>query len=126
LAAFAALCIFLTENLWRKLACRDRVHGEQACTEVLGRQAPFAVEPAQKIVGRKVLLPRVAIQAAGDQVAVRIAPGLHPRHDVVQAVGAAGSQAQTVKAHAAFARVDGLAQGGSSQFWRFNGAGRAS
>src|SRR5437899_7913771 len=37
------------ENLWAQLACREGLHGEQACAEVLGRQAPLAVELAQKI-----------------------------------------------------------------------------
>src|SRR6266581_383547 len=102
-------CILPVENLWPQLACRERLHGEQACAEVLGRQAPLAVEPAQKILGRKVLLPRVAIQAAGDQVAGRVASRLRDRHHMIQAVGPAGGPAQTVKAHASFARVDGLA-----------------
>jgi hypothetical protein len=35
---------------------------------------------------------------------------MHARHHVVQAVDPAGDGAQTVKAHAALARVDGLAQ----------------
>src|SRR3989442_2976179 len=108
-------CILLSGKPWPKLACREGLHGEQACAEVLGRQAPLAVEPAQKILSRKVLLPGVAIQAAGDQVAVRIASRLGDRHHMIQAVGPAGGPAQTVKAHATIARVDGLAQGRSSQ-----------
>src|SRR6266571_7789783 len=83
-------CILLTENLWPELASRERLHGEQACAEVLGRQAPLAVEPAQKILSRKVLLPGVAIQAAGDEVAVRVASRLRDRHHMIQAVGPAG------------------------------------
>ena len=100
--ASPAFCIVLAENLWRELACRERLHGEQALAEVLGRQAPLAVEPAQKIAGRKVLLPRVAIQAGGDQVAVGILARLGARHHMIQAVGPARRPAQTVKTHAAF------------------------
>src|SRR2546427_7616831 len=54
-----------------------------------------SVEPAQKILSRKVLLPGVAIQAAGDQVAVRIASRLRDRHHMIQAVGPAGGPARS-------------------------------
>ena len=60
------------ENLWPELACRERLHGEQACAEVLGRQSPLAEKLAQKIRGREVALPGVAVEAVGDQIAVKI------------------------------------------------------
>ena len=42
------------------------------CVEFRGRQAPQAVESAQKIPGRAVALARVAFDTAGNQVAVGI------------------------------------------------------
>jgi hypothetical protein len=59
------------------------LHGEQACAEVLGRQAPLAEKLAQKIRGREVALPGVAVEAAGNEVAERIASGLGERHDMI-------------------------------------------
>ncbi len=71
------------ENLWPELACRERLHGEQACAEVLGRQAPLAEKLAQKIRGREVALPGVAVEAAGNEVAEQVASGLGERHDMI-------------------------------------------
>src|SRR6266568_1821865 len=102
------------ENLWPELASRERLHGEQACAEVLGRQAPLAEKLAQKIRGREVALPGVAVEAAGNEVAVGIASGLGERHHVVHAMRPAGSPAQAVKAHAMLACMDGPAQSRSS------------
>jgi hypothetical protein len=96
--------------VWRELAFCERLHGEQARAEVLGRQAPLAEQLAQKIRGREVALPGVAVEAAGNEVAVGIASGLRERHNVVQAMGPAGSPAQAVEAHAMLACVDGAAQ----------------
>src|SRR2546426_6485332 len=82
------------ENLWPELACSEGLHGEQARAEVLGRQAPLAEEPAQKICGRVIPLLRIAVQATGNHVAVRIAPRRRERHHVIQAMGPAGDSAQ--------------------------------
>ena len=106
-----------------ELACGQVVESAKACAEVLGGQAALAEEVAQKISGREVSLARVAVQAAGNQVAVRIAPTRRLRHDVIQAVGPAGRPAQTVKARAPFAGVDGLAQAAGSQEIRFFNVG---
>src|SRR5260370_32045338 len=91
-----------------------RSHGEKACAEVLGRQAPLAEKLAQKIRGREVALPGVAVEAAGNEVAVQIASGLGERHHVVQAMRPAGSPAQAVEAHAMLACVNGPTQSRSS------------
>ncbi len=64
----------LTQNVWPELCCLKILQGAQAFVEVLLRQAPFAVEPPQKIFGRVPSFLRVASHAAGNQVAVRIAP----------------------------------------------------
>jgi len=96
--------------LWPELACGQVLEGAKACAEILGRQAALAVEFAQKIFGRAIALLRVAVQAAGDQIAVGVAPTRRLRHDVIQTVDPAGDLPQTVKANAAFAGVDGLAQ----------------
>ena len=50
-------CILPLENLWPELACRERLHGEEACAEVLGRQAPLAEKLAEKIAEGAVLEP---------------------------------------------------------------------
>ncbi len=60
------------ENLWPQLACGQVLEGAKACAEILGRQAALAVEFAQKIFGRAVALLRVAVQAAGDQIAAKV------------------------------------------------------
>ena len=62
------------------------------------------------ISGGALPLPRVAFHAARNEVAVRIAPRLHAGHHMIQRACATGDPAQTIKAHASFARVDGLAQ----------------
>ena len=121
--ASVVFCILLNGKLWSELACGQVLESAKACAEVLGGQAALAEELAQKISGREVSLARVAVQAAGNQVAVRIAPTRRLRHDVIQAVGPAGRPAQTVKARAPFAGVDGLAQAAGSQEIRFFNVG---
>ena len=63
----------------------ERLESSLAPVKFSRRHAPFAQEPPQKISGRTVRLARIAIHAAGNQVAVRIEPGLRLRHHVVQA-----------------------------------------
>jgi hypothetical protein len=53
---------------------RGAPYGEQACAEVVGGQAALAEKLAQKILGREVALPRVAVEAGGNEVAVRMLP----------------------------------------------------
>ena len=102
------------ENLWPELAFREVLHGEQACAEVLGGQAPLAEKLAQKIRGLEVAFPGVAVEAAGNEVAIRIASGVGERYDMIYAMRAAGSPAQAVEAHAMLACVDAPAQSRSS------------
>src|SRR5437879_5470067 len=83
--------IFYFQNAERaELACGEIFQGAEASVEFGGRQAPLAVESAQKIPGRTVTLARVAFDAAGNQVAVGIASEAHSGHDVVEAVHVSG------------------------------------
>ena len=76
-------------------------------TAVKRRLRALAVEPAEEIRGGAVPLFRVAFQTAGDEVGVGIAPQLDARHDMVEGAHEGGKVAQTVKAEATLARVDG-------------------
>ena len=69
-----------------ELACGEVFQGAEASVEFGGRQAPQAVESAQKIPGRTVALARVAFETAGNQVAVGIASQAHAWHNVVEAL----------------------------------------
>jgi hypothetical protein len=75
----------------------------------------FAVEAAEKIARGPFGLLRVALGAAGDEVAVGIAAELDARHDMIETLLRWGKAAQTVKAEAALACVDGLAKRASLQ-----------
>src|SRR5207249_1632266 len=86
-----------------ELASGEILQGAEACVEFGGRQAPQAVERAQKIPGRTVALARVAFETAGNQVAVGIASQAHAWHHVVEAVYVSWSAAEAVKARAALA-----------------------
>jgi len=108
-----------------ELACGEIFQGAKASVEFGGRQAALAVESAQKIPGRTVALARVAFETAGNQVAVGIASETSAWHDVVEALYVGGSAAETIKASAAFAIVNGLAECPSTQEIRgFKGGGR--
>jgi hypothetical protein len=54
---------------------------------------------------------RIAFEAAGNQIAVGVAAGFDAGLDVVEALGVRVGAAQAIEAVAAFAEVDGLAQG---------------
>src|SRR5216683_4727723 len=93
-----------------ELASGEVFQGAEAGGEFGGVQLALAVEAAEKIAGGPFSFLRVAFDATRNQVAVGIAPHLHPRHDVVQALHRRRGPAHTVEALAALARVDGLAQ----------------
>src|SRR5216684_2743655 len=112
---------------WKRaeLACGEVFQGAKTAVEFGGRQAALAVESAQKVRDRTVALARVAFDAAGNQVAVRIASEAHAGHDVVEAPHVSGSAAEAVKASAAFAIVNGSAKRPAFQEIRgFEGRGR--
>jgi len=54
-----------------ELACGEIFQGAKACVEFSGRQAPQAVESAQKILRRTVILAEIAFHTAGNEVAVQ-------------------------------------------------------
>ncbi|HTT33612.1 MAG TPA: hypothetical protein VMH48_08420 [Methylomirabilota bacterium] len=83
----------------------------------------------QKIWRGVVLLLPVAFDAARNQVAVGIFPGLGARHYVVQATGAGGGSPAAIEAAPAFAGVNGQAKGTGSpevQLLKIGAAGRRS
>jgi hypothetical protein len=87
----------------------------EAAAQLVVAQAVLAIERSEKLLGGAFPLLRVAIHAARDEVAVGVAAGLRARHNVVNAAPARCDWAQTIKAAAVLAGVDGLAQGPRSQ-----------
>lgn len=55
---------------WRELAGGEVVQGAEPAREFSGRQAALAEQPAEEIARGRLAFPRVAIQTAGDEVAV--------------------------------------------------------
>src|SRR5258707_7236586 len=102
------LCV-LAAQCGPELPRRKRFDRPQPPSEFAGRQTPVAVERAQKALCRGFSFLRVAFCAGGNQVAVRIAASPDSRHDMIEAAHPSGEPAQTIEAHAAFARMNGLA-----------------
>src|SRR6266478_1185388 len=100
----------LTVQRGPELAGSKRFDRPQPPSKFAGPQTPVAVEQAQKPLCRGFSFLRVAFCAGGNQVAVRIAASPDSRHDMVEAAHPSGQPAQTIVAHAAFARMNGLAQ----------------
>ena len=94
-----------------ELAGSEGVEGAETVVEFGGGQAALAVEPAEKIGGGTLAFERIAFETRGNQVAIGVASGPDAGHDVVEAVNARVGAAETIKTMAAFAEVDGLAQG---------------
>ena len=95
---------------WLELTSSEVVQRAEAAAELGVAQSPVAEERAQMLFGGAFPFLRVAIETAGDEVAVGIAPRVHAWHNVIQAAPAVVETAQSVKATAAFALVDGTAQ----------------
>jgi hypothetical protein len=98
-----------------ELAGGERVEGAEAIGEFGGGEALFAVEAAEEVARGTFALLRVALDAARDEVAVRIAAETHARHNMIETLLRRGKPAQTVKTEAALAGVDGLAKHASLQ-----------
>src|SRR6266481_8226489 len=94
-----------------ELAGSEGVEGAETGVELGGGDAALAVEPAEKIGGGTLAFERIAFEAGGNQVAIGVAPCPDAGHDVVEALDAGVGAAQTIKTMAAFAEVDGLAEG---------------
>jgi len=95
----------------RELAGGEGVEGAEADVEFGGGQAALAIEPAEKIGGGTLAFERIVFEAGGNQVAIGVAPGPDAGHDVVEALDTRVGAAETIKTMAAFAEVDGLAEG---------------
>jgi hypothetical protein len=95
----------------RELAGSEGVEGVETGVELGGGEATLAVEAAEKIGGGTLSFERITFEAGGNQVAIGVAPGPDAGHNVVEALDARVGAAQTIKTVAAFAEVDGLAQG---------------
>jgi hypothetical protein len=94
-----------------ELAGGEGVEGAETGVEFGSGQATLAVEPAEKIGGGTLSFERIAFEAGGNQVAIGVVTGPGTGHDVVEALDARVGTAQTIETMAAFAEVDGLAQG---------------
>jgi hypothetical protein len=94
-----------------ELAGSEGVEGAETGVEVGEGVATLAVEPAEKIGGGTLAFERITFEAGGNQVAIGVVPRFDAGHDVVEALDARVGAAQTIKTMAAFAEVDGLAQG---------------
>jgi hypothetical protein len=97
-------------NEGAELAGGEGFEGAEAGFEFEGGEGAFAVEPAEEIADGTFALLGVALDAGRDEVAVGIAAEAGARDDVVEALLGLGEAAQTVKAAAALAGVDGLAE----------------
>ena len=89
----------------------EGVKAAETRVELSGGDAALAIEPPEKIGGGTFAFEGIAFEAAGDQVAIRIAAAFGEGHDVVKALDARVGAAQTIEAVTSFAEVDGLAQG---------------
>ena len=94
-----------------ELAGGEGVEGAETGVEFGGGDAALTVEPAKKMSGGTLPFERITFEARGNQVAIGVVPGPDAGHDVVEALDARVGAAQTIKTMAAFAEVDGLAQG---------------
>ena len=106
----------------------EAVEGAEAVAKFGGGQAVLAIEPAEEVRGGTLALPRVALDTAGDEIAVGVELTLRLRQDMIEAALAAADAAQAVKARAAVASVDGLTQGASFHeidFFEVDAAGEA-
>jgi hypothetical protein len=93
----------------------EGVEGAEAIGEFCGGEALLAVEAAEEIARGTFALLRVALDAARDEVAVRVATELDPRHNMIETLPRRGKPTQTVEAEASLAGVHGLAKGASLQ-----------
>jgi len=93
-----------------EFASGEGVEGAEASSEFGGGQAAFAVEPAEEVSGGAIPFLRVALQTAGDEVAIGIAPEGHARHNVIEAANQGRKPTQAIEAATAFSHMDGVAQ----------------
>ena len=101
---------FLLGQPRRKLTRSKCIQRAKAVDEFERRQAPLAIEPAEKITGGAIPLLHIAARTAGHKVAVGIAPEAHLWHNVIEAANQRRKSAQAIETESAFSIMDGLAQ----------------
>jgi hypothetical protein len=95
---------------WAEFAGDEGIEGAEAAGEFDGGDAAIAVQPAKKIGSGAAAFLGVALDTAGDEVAVGIVLQLNTRDNVVEATQGRGEATATIKTKGAFALVDGFAQ----------------
>jgi hypothetical protein len=105
----------LRGNARAEFAGGEGVHGAEAAGKLGVGQEALAMEPPKKIGGGEVAFLDVAFLAAGNEVAAGIVAELGTGDDVIEAASKGGKAAETIKATAAFSRMDGAAQSGMFQ-----------
>ncbi|SRR5229473_4212417 len=85
----------------------EGVQGAEAGGKLDGGQAALAAEPAEKVRSGAAPFEGVALETAGDEVAVGIILDVHPWDYVVEAAHLGCKPAPAVKTTAAFPDVDG-------------------
>jgi len=93
-----------------ELAGDEGVEGAEAGSEFGVGEAALAVEPAEKISGGAIPFLGVALQTAGDEVAIGIAAEGHAWDDVIEAANQRRKPTQAVETASAFSHMDGAAQ----------------
>ena len=89
----------------------EGVEGAETRGEFGVAQAALAVKPAEKVQRGAFSFLGIALQTAGDQVAVRIAAELGLGHDMVKAASLGRKLTQTIKTTATFPGLDGIPEG---------------
>src|SRR5260370_19642382 len=99
------------DGKWRdELAGGEIIEGAEATAKFGVAQAAVAVERAYKLDGVALGFIGVAIQTAGDEVAVGIAAEVCLRDDVIEAPSMGDEPAETIEAAAALAGGHGAAK----------------
>jgi hypothetical protein len=94
----------------RELAGGEGVEGAEAGGEFGVGQAALAVEPAEEICGGAIPFLGVALQTAGDEVAIGIAAEGHAWDNVIEAANQRRKPTQAIETTSAFSHMDGVAQ----------------
>jgi hypothetical protein len=109
-AAFAGERIGGRRQSRRELAGGEGVEGAEAGGEFGVGQAAVAVEPAEEISGGAIPFLGVALQTAGDEVAIGIAAEGDAWDNVIEATNQRGKPTQAIETASAFSHMDGVAQ----------------
>lgn len=92
-------CEVIVANQRRtEFAGDEGVEGAEALPQFGGGQAALAVEAAKEVGRGPCAFAGIALQTAGDEVAMRVAPQTDARNDVIEALDAGGEATQAVEA----------------------------